>query len=367
MGFFDFVGDVVDCIGDAAEAAWDNVGRPVANAVTFGTLDRHEAKSIREYAEYKQKKAVGELEDQKKVTTRSLESLGEVKQMAYSGGLTAFSALYSRIGKVDLKPIKRRESGIDYKRFKVEYREIKETTTALTTKLALTGGSVVAGAALASAAYGVAALATTATFGTLTGVAAQSATLAWLGGGALSAGGAGVAGGMAVLGGVALAPALVAAVWYGVSKGKQALNEARNFDEEVDVLVEKIHSIVLELQKITKGADLFREVIVSLSSLMDYENRKLQGIVRRLDERNLWHKFIVDPVKHVLNMQILTPQEASDFCDAVNCARLLRKFIDKPLMNEQGAFLEDALVMLNEQTGKCNKLLERASMPMLVA
>ena len=36
----------------------------------------------------------------------------------------------------------------------------------------------------------------------LTGVAATNATLAWLGGGALSAGGFGVAGGMAVLGGL---------------------------------------------------------------------------------------------------------------------------------------------------------------------
>ena len=258
------------------------------------------------------------------------------------------------------------ESGIDYKRFKIEYKEICETSVALTTKLAVAGGGVVAGAVLASAAYGVATIATTATFGTLSGVAASNATLAWLGGGSLASGGAGVAGGMAFLGGIALAPLLAAGIWYGVSKGKQQLNEAKNFSDEVDVVVEKIRSVILELQKVVKGADLFREVILSMSSLMDYENGKLDRIVRRLDERSLWNKFIVDPVKRILNMQVLTAEEASDFRDAVNCASLLKKIIDKPLMNEKGAFMQDAIDMLNEHAGRCNTLLQRAAMPLLV-
>src|SRR5699024_12634359 len=42
----------------------------------------------------------------------------------------------------------------------------------------------------------------------LSGAAASNATLAWLGGGALSAGGYGVAGGTLVLGGVVAGPAL---------------------------------------------------------------------------------------------------------------------------------------------------------------
>jgi hypothetical protein len=45
----------------------------------------------------------------------------------------------------------------------------------------------------------------------LTGVAAQNATLAWLGGGPLAAGGAGVAGGTIVVAGTAIAPALLVA------------------------------------------------------------------------------------------------------------------------------------------------------------
>lgn len=364
MGIFS---DLCDAVSFHAEAAWDNVGRPVANAVTFGALDKSDAKAIRRRAQARQERAVADLESEKENTGRSLEQLGKAKQVAYSNGLSRFGKLYSRIGKVDVTPIKRRESGIDYKQFKVELKEIKTTTTALSTQLALAGGSLVAGAALATAAYGVGALVTTAAFGTLTGCAAQSATLAWLGGGALSAGGAGVAGGMAVLGGVALAPALVAAVWYGVSQGKQQLNEANNFADEVDVLVEKINSIILELQKIRKGADLFKEAIVSMAALMDYENGRLERIIDRLDDRDLWHKFIVDPVKRVFNMQVLTNQEASDFRDAVNCAKLLRAIIDKPIMNEEGAFLDEAIVMLEERTSMCNNLLGKARLPMIAA
>lgn len=362
MGLWD---DVCDFVGDACEAAYDNVIRPTANAVTFGALDRSKAADIRASAEWRQERAKEELEEQKKTTQESLENLGTAKQDAYANGLTEFTKLYSRIGKVDLKPIRCAESGIDYKRFKIEYKEISTTAVALTTKLAAAGGGLVAGAALASAAYGVATIATTATFGTLSGVAASNATLAWLGGGSLASGGAGVAGGMVVLGGVALAPLLVAGIWYGVSKGKQQLNEAYNFSDEVDVVVEKIRSIVLELQKVTKGADLFRDVILSMSGLMDYENGKLERIVHRLDERGLWRKFIVDPVKRILNMQVLTAEEASDFRDAVNCASLLKKIIDKPLLNEEGAFMQDAIEMLNEHTGKCNALLQRAAMPLL--
>ena len=61
----------------------------------------------------------------------------------------------------------------------------------------------------------------------LTGAAAQSATLAWLGGGSLAAGGGGMAAGTVVLGGIALAPMLLVGGFALASQGEKALSEAR--------------------------------------------------------------------------------------------------------------------------------------------
>ena len=81
---------------------------------------------------------------------------------------------------------------------------------------AIAGGLVHAGMMAAAATWGTASTGTA--IGTLSGAAAESASLAWLGGGAASAGGGGVALGSAVLWtGVGIAAvAVTAAVMYGI-------------------------------------------------------------------------------------------------------------------------------------------------------
>lgn len=72
-------------------------------------------------------------------------------------------------------------------------------------------GAAAGGAAAAATYSAVASLATASTgtaIATLSGIAAQNATLAWLGGGSLAVGGAGIAGGTAVLTGIVAVPAI---------------------------------------------------------------------------------------------------------------------------------------------------------------
>lgn len=96
----------------------------------------------------------------------------------------------------------------------------------------LAGGvaSIGAGGLAGLAAYGsVGALASTAggtAIGSLTGVAATNATLAWLGGGALSAGGLGMAGGTAILGGIVAGPVLAVGGMMLASKAEEARHNA---------------------------------------------------------------------------------------------------------------------------------------------
>ncbi|NRD47394.1 hypothetical protein [Corallococcus exiguus] len=78
----------------------------------------------------------------------------------------------------------------------------------------------------------------------LSGAAANSALLAWLGGGSLAAGGFGMAGGAVVLGGIAVAPAAVVAGFFLAREGEKAKTKAEAYSCEVDEQVAKIEAII---------------------------------------------------------------------------------------------------------------------------
>lgn len=73
------------------------------------------------------------------------------------------------------------------------------------------GTGVLAGIASYGGAMMFASASTGTAIASLSGVAATNATLAWFGGGALTAGGLGMAGGTLVLGGIVVGPVLAAA------------------------------------------------------------------------------------------------------------------------------------------------------------
>ncbi len=91
----------------------------------------------------------------------------------------------------------------------------------------VTGGAACAGTTTLVGLFGTAS--TGAAISGLSGAAAESATLAYLGGGALSVGGGGMALGSIVLGGVALAPAAMIAGFALASQGERAQTRATAF------------------------------------------------------------------------------------------------------------------------------------------
>ena len=99
-------------------------------------------------------------------------------------------------------------------------------------------GSVGAGAVTAVGVYGAVSFLGTASTGTaiatLSGAAAKSATLAWLGGGAIAAGGGGMALGTMVLGGVVAGPALLVAGLFASSKAEKVETEVAEKIAEMD-------------------------------------------------------------------------------------------------------------------------------------
>ncbi len=137
--------------------------------------------------------------------------------------------------------------------------------------------SGVAGVATAAGVYGlVGTLGTASTgtaIGTLSGAAAKSATLAWLGGGSLAAGGGGVAAGTMVLGGLVAGPAVLVVGFFASSKAEKVETEVAEKIAEMDVVEAQIEQqlaiVKIVLRRVDEVYEATDETDQALQSLLD--------------------------------------------------------------------------------------------------
>lgn len=145
-------------------------------------------------------------------------------EVAFDASLVPFADSFARLKNVDLE-----NPDLMDRVPKVESASpamMKVSLGAVKGLVALAGGASLGAGAGAVTFASVAAFATASTgtaIGTLSGAAATSATLAWLGGGSLAAGGLGMAGGMAVLAGAVAVPAIVALGAFVSYRGRKEL------------------------------------------------------------------------------------------------------------------------------------------------
>jgi len=341
-------------------------GDYVRNGVNFvsgGYLDRQKANEIKENADWERESTIDELEISKEETNQNILELGSLKQNVYQQSITDFIKHYEIIGKVDLKPIKENKV-LNYENFQTDLAEMKVVTATLKELGTVVGGGALIGASAAFGAMGTAALIGTAStgtaIGTLSGAAATNATLAWLGGGAISAGGLGVTGGMVVLGGIALAPVALFGMFLGANKGKEILNEAYNYHDEIQVMIEKMMTLIAELSQIRRGCDLMSKSIQGLDALLKRYNLEMGKIVYRLEHRSILSKNIIDPIKNkIFNISILTDKEAMIFATAANISAMLSEIIRMPLMNQEGAFINQSLEELEKMQPQVELLIHQ--------
>ena len=116
----------------------------------------------------------------------------------------------------------------------------------------------------------------------LSGAAASNATLAALGGGSLATGGAGMAGGAAVLGGLTIAPMVMVGGIMLNSKGKQALETAKDIRYEADEAVQKMQESEVQLNKIG-------ELVQSIQNEMQKVNEIYLSLLEKM-ENVVYHK-----------------------------------------------------------------------------
>lgn len=316
-------------------------GAAVVSGV-WGAKSTYDAKQTNDQAEDTRKKAIkifdkakNKLELNREETNESLEVLGKLKMIVWDEELKSFIETFKKIKNVSLQGIPKMDQ-IDDISFQGEQLHEIENTAMQYSKIVGSGFSgLAAGATTGVAAYGGAmALGTASTgtaIGTLTGAAASKATLAWLGGGALSAGGYGVAGGTAVLGGIVLGPALLAGGFFLSRKADENLSRARSDLALANEKAEEIKNLIAVLKGIRKISNLyetaidrfrnhFKDVIHKLASLVDNQGNNFAEYSET--DQKLVHTSIL-------------------------FAEVQKKLLETPLLDENGAVRKGASDILN--------------------
>ena len=197
-------------------------------------------------------------------------------------------------------------------------------------------GAGTGASALATGAVSAFATASTGTaISGLSGAAAHSAVLAWLGGGSLAAGGGGMAAGTLVLGGIVAAPALLVSGVVVAAQGERALNQAVEYATRVDVAVSRIDAMVALLTRAERRVWEVRALISAMRRRADLEMDRLEALVDVFDESSAEHRGRV--------------RVALLLCGA------LRELIDCRVLDDDG--------MLDETTGALLTQLQRFLAP----
>jgi len=218
----------------------------------------------------------------------------------------------------------------------IDMRAIDHTLSVGEQAGALAGGAA-AGVATAAGAWAVAGavgVASTGTaIGSLTGAAATSATLAWLGGGAAAAGGMGVMGGVAVLGGVTIIPAAALASLFMHSRANTQVKEIEERATQIASEHENLESMKAQLNAVeARTIELTRGLAKSSST---FEN-VLENTRGELGLTSWWGR-LMNWVRRVLLRRQYSPTQLESIARLGRSATVLAQLIDQPLLDENGA------------------------------
>lgn len=222
---------------------WIGAGAVAAFGAKKGYDAYQDTKSAGEYHEAAKdmyEASENYLNERKQEAEKLFNKLGKVKALVNEGNLTRYIELVKKLEIECPKDLSEIIKDFDLSKLQTMRQEIIDLNTAIGS---IAGGAA-SGALAGIGAFGaVSALGTASTgaaIGSLGGVAATNATLAWLGGGSLATGGLGVAGGTALLGGIVAAPVIAVAglVWAKSAESKKY--DAMSYYSAVSVVCEHL-------------------------------------------------------------------------------------------------------------------------------
>jgi hypothetical protein len=290
-----------------------------------------DARRITEAAQKRHEAAVTKLERRRKATAKALEGLGRAQVLVYDREMRRFAAAFGQIKDADLSALAdQRVTGVAEALPASEVRHIAFSAVDGLKAAIAAGGAGAATGAMAFGAAGTLATASTGTaIGTLGGVAAYNATLAWFGGGALAAGGYGMAGGVIVLGGIALAPLLAVGGFVLHRQGKKAMETAKATEAAV-------WSAVAQLETLGVLANAIKERAQQMQELLEQLRASFEPMVTWLEKL----------VERESDYRRLDPSEQTGLHVVTATAITVRRVLDVPLLTQAGKVsLKSATVM----------------------
>ncbi len=288
-------------------------------------------------------KSTKSLTRSKEITNNKLEKLGKLKISIYQDTLGDFVEIFSKIKNIDF------EDNLDIgTNINVDYSSMLNIKESVVEIKEVLGGGIAAlggGAAAGFGAFGGVGMLATASTGTaisgLSGVAATNATLAWLGGGALSAGGMGMAGGMAVLGGVVAGPVLAIGGAIMAAKAEEAKANAYSNLDKAKVAAEEMNTAKIVLDEITLRIEEFSNVLKPLNNTFEDYIDMLEDIV---DSSNDYSKYSIKDKKTVMI--------------TASIAQTIKNVCDAPIIDEDGVVTKKSKRVLKKASRFFNQLEE---------
>lgn len=313
-------------IGFGATTAALGIGKGVK-----AIADQQDAKDTNAQARSIVDDATKKAETSRKNSSKAIEDLGRKKIWVLDNSVETFIHLFEQLHNVELGA----SSGMDeLKKFRIDkqaFGELKQMS-AMASSIAggLVGGAA-AGALAAIGAYGGAmtlgACATTGTaIASLSGAAATNATLAFLGGGALSVGGLGMAGGTMVLGGLVAGPAL--AVMGFIIGAKASANKDAAYSNLVKAkeYAEEVKTVQVLCKAIRMRANMFERLLIKLDAVFEPLTDSLAQIIQ---------KSGTDFCRY-------SDEEKAAVAANLSLAKAIKAVLDTPILTEDGLLTEES-------------------------
>lgn len=294
-------------------------------------IDQKDANNTNAHAQNIVDDATKKAETSRKNSSKAIEDLGRKKIWVLDNSVETFIHLFEQLHNVELGA----SSGMDeLKKFRIDkqaFGELKQMS-AMASSIAggLVGGAA-AGALAAIGAYGGAmtlgACATTGTaIASLSGAAATNATLAFLGGGALSVGGLGMAGGTMVLGGLVAGPAL--AVMGFIIGAKASANKDAAYSNLVKAkeYAEEVKTVQVLCKAIRMRANMFERLLIKLDAVFEPLTDSLAQIIQ---------KSGTDFCRY-------SDEEKAAVAANLSLAKAIKAVLDTPILTEDGLLTEES-------------------------
>lgn len=286
----------------------------------------NQAKELEEQAQARFEAQKVSVEKARDNCQAALETLGRRKLQVMDTEMRRFAVSFGRLKNVRLTDV---PSMSEVPKAELQAMEQASIGFDAVDALKALAASGAAGATAGFVSYGaVGALATASTgaaISGLSGVAAANATLAWFGGGALSAGGLGMAGGAWILGSIVTGPVLAIGGMVMSAKSKESLANAKAKAAEATQAIEQMKTVEVATGLIQSRAEQIHSL---LHGLWEELRRALPTLERVVAREQEWSR--------------LTSAEREAVAAVTALAYLIRQLIDAPLFDAKGQPIDDS-------------------------